>query len=403
MKRRITGLLMAGLLVFSGTGCAKVSTSSASSTAVTSQESEQEEVKADSAQDASDASSTGGTSFDSSVTETPTPTEAEKKRIEISIPWKEGMQSTYDTMEGLTMEKGSYIAVVAKDLSSGYWKAVKQGAEQAIEDLNTQLGYTGSEKVRMTFEGPDKENDIDTQINTIDAVLQENPTVLCLGIIDMQSCQAQLESAAENEIPTIIVDSGLQSDLITATCGIDNSAAGREAAVRLCQAIGDAGEVVIVAHQYNTQTSMERVEGFQKEIEENHPNVSIAQINYGDGEDSVAEMLQNTFAAHPGVTGIFCTNEVMGEETLAALKGIENTDQVKLVGFDSGTDQVKAVREGKEYGLISQNPYSLGYAAIVAAVRAATDLPVDSFVDTGYQWLDQETIDLEENQKYIYE
>ena len=97
------------------------------------------------------------------------------------------------------------------------------------------------------------------------------------------------------------------------------------------------------------------------------------------------------------------TNEVMGEETLAALKAIENTEQVKLVGFDSGTDQVKAVREGKEYGLISQNPYSLGYAAIVAAVRAATDLPVDSFVDTGYQWLDQETIDLEENQKYIYE
>lgn len=401
---------MAGLLVFSGAGCAMVSPSSTSSTTSAAAESGEKQASVSNEEHANEPIQESSVETDGEVsasstseTQNPTPTEAEKKRIEITIPWKEGMQSTYDTMEGLTMEPGSYIAVVAKDLSSGYWKAVKQGAEQAIDDLNTQLGYTGNDKVKMTFEGPEEEGDIDTQINTIDAVLQENPAVLCLGIIDMQSCQAQLESAAENEIPTIIVDSGLQSDLITATCAIDNRAAGKEAAIRLCEAIGEEGEVVIVAHQYNTQTSIERVEGFQKEIEQNHPNVKIAQINYGDGEVSVTEMLQNTFEAHPRVTGIFCTNEVMGEETLAALDKIENTDQVKLVGFDSGTDQVKAVREGRAYGLISQNPYGMGYATIVAAVRAAAELPVDTFIDTGYQWLDQQTIDLEENQKYIYE
>ena len=27
----------------------------------------------------------------------------------------------------------------------------------------------------------------------------------------------------------------------------------------------------------------------------------------------------------------------------------------------------------------------------------------DEFIDAGYQWLDQSTIDLEENSKYLYE
>lgn len=35
------------------------------------------------------------------------------------------MEALYDTVDGLTVEKGSYIAVVAKDLSAGFWKAVK--------------------------------------------------------------------------------------------------------------------------------------------------------------------------------------------------------------------------------------------------------------------------------------
>ena len=54
------------------------------------------------------------------------------------------------------------------------------------------------------------------------------------------------------------------------------------------------------------------------------------------------------------------------------------------------------------YGTVTQNPYGLGYAAIVAAVRAIQGLPVDQKIDTGYQWIDKDTIDLETNQKYLY-
>ncbi len=36
------------------------------------------------------------------------------------------MEALYDTVDGLTVEKGSYIAVVAKDLSAGFWESRKK-------------------------------------------------------------------------------------------------------------------------------------------------------------------------------------------------------------------------------------------------------------------------------------
>ncbi len=174
------------------------------------------------------------------------------------------MEALYDTVDGLTVEKGSYIAVVAKDLSAGFWKAVKAGAQQALDDLNASLGYTGNDKVYMTFEGPENESDTNSQINIIDSVISENPDALILGIIDQQSGQAQMEEASDSQIPVVIADSGIESDLITSTCATDHAAAAKLAADHLCEAIGNSGEVAIVAHQYNTESSVERVEAFKK-------------------------------------------------------------------------------------------------------------------------------------------
>ena len=200
----------------------------------------------------------------------------------------------------------------------------------------------------------------------------------------------------------VIADSGIESDLITSTCATDHAAAAKLAADHLCEAIGNSGEVAIVAHQYNTESSVERVEAFKKEIEEKYTDVKVVQVNYGDGEESIADMLKNTLETYPALKGIFCTNEDMADQTLDALADMENTEQIQIVGFDSGEKQQKAIQEGREYGTVTQNPYGLGYAAIVAAVRAIQGLPVDQKIDTGYQWIDKDTIDLETNQKYLY-
>lgn len=69
------------------------------------------------------------------------------------------MEALYDTVDGLTVEKALTSPWLQKNLSAGFWKAVKAGAQQALDDLNASLGYTGNDKVYMTFEGPENESD----------------------------------------------------------------------------------------------------------------------------------------------------------------------------------------------------------------------------------------------------
>ena len=204
----------------------------------------------------------------------------------------------------------------------------------------------------------------------------------------------------------IILDSGVTNNELTdVVCATDNYSAGVEAAKRLCEIIGDEGEIAVAAHSQLGESSQERVKGFEDEITSNHPNVVINAISYEpskDGEPSTEEQMKEILEQYPQLKGYFCTNEVMSEKALTVLK--DYTDRnIQLVGFDLGKIQAEAVRNGTEAGVVCQNPYGMGYATVVAAVRAVLNMKNDEFIDSGYQWLDKTTIDLEENVKYLYE
>ena len=60
--------------------------------------------------------------------------------------------------------------------------------EDAVKAINDAYSFKKDDQITMTFEGPDNEEDVESQINTIDAVLAENPDVLCISAGDMDSC-----------------------------------------------------------------------------------------------------------------------------------------------------------------------------------------------------------------------
>lgn len=322
--------------------------------------------------------------------------------VEIEIPDQQTLVTDYTSINGLKLETGAHIAVVVKNPKANYWKAVEKGIKQAVADLNIELGYEGADLIYYTFEGPE-DGDAGVQINTIDAVLAENPQVLCLSAIDMNSCQAQLETAQENGIPVIILDSGVKSEeLVYTICETDNYSAGAEAARKLCEAIGGTGKLQIIAHQQSAETSIRREQGFREEVAAYYPAVEVLETIYEDGEESVTDLMNRVLETHPDLKGCFTTSENLGVNALEIL-GKQNDRDVLMVGFDAGDTQLEAVRSGAAYGVICQNPYGMGYATIVAAARAVLGMENDSYIHAGYQWIDADNIDEEENQKYLYQ
>ncbi len=328
--------------------------------------------------------------------ETPNETAAEEeKEVPIQV----------DT--DLAIEKGARIAVVAKTTDSDYWKHVKKHMQKAVDYLNQVYGLEGEEQITMTFEGSKSEDDVTTQINTIDAVLAENPSVLCLAANDANSCEAQLETAQENGIPVIMFDSSVSSDLVETYCGTNNLKAGRTAADKLCKAIGNEGEVAVIAHEKISHTSKERVRGFSQRIKNRHSDVTISSVVYRNEEEDLKEQIQSVLEENQQLKGIFCTSGPVAEEVLSVLKDYPDR-QIQMVGFDSGDIQKKAIADGIEFGTIAQDTYRMAYETIWAAVRSTVGEKDDSveledkiYID--YVWINQKNLDNPKNVNFLYD
>lgn len=334
-------------------------------------------------------------------------TEVPEHEISAAEADNEGMEedraSKIDTT--ITLGAGSRIAVVSKATDGEYWKLVRQGMEAAVKDINTAYDFTSDDAVTMTFEGPSDESDVETQINTLDAVIAENPTVLCLSASDIESCQAQLEAASENGIPVVVFDSNVNDDaLVAAFRGTDNEYVGKMAAEKLADAIGGSGKIAVFSAQEKTESIQKRVEGFEEAIAADYPNISIVSKIYMDQVEDMSEAISNVLTSYPDLAGVFCTNENASNLYLSVDKG-ENAPV--MVGVDASTVQQDAIKNGQELGCVSQDPYEIGYQTIIAAAQAmSTDEEQAAAVEKNVLlepgWIDVANIEDSQNSNYLY-
>lgn len=406
MKRAVVGLLCLTLAIGSLAGCGSEKAKAEVTAGTETKPQENEKPDADTTQpdkeDTEKKEESGEETTGKEETEEPEKGEVQAEDLTMTTLKNSAGTVDYTNLEELNLEKASHIAVVVKSTKTGFWSTVKKGMEQAVKDLNEKMEYKGEDKIKLSFEGPTNETDVESQINIIDAVLAENPSVLCLAAIDMESCQAQLETAEENGIPVVVLDSGVVTGTVNTVCATDNKAAGAEAARKLSEAIDGTGKIAVMTHLESTETSVEREEGFREEIETNHPNVEIVNTSHENEEEPVKDMAAKVLEENPELAGYFCTNQMAGDDVLAAIKDAERED-IAVVSFDAGKTQVEALENGTVAGIIAQNPYGMGYATVVAAARAELGLANDAFINPGYQWIDAVSLSDEKYANYLYD
>lgn len=348
--------------------------------------------------------------------------------------------AAYNNVDGLKLDKGDYISIIGKANGTQYWEEVKKGVAQAAEDINTALGYTGKDKVKVTYNAPDNADNVDDQVNLLDEELDRYPAAIGISIVDLQACQVQFDLATDSEIPVVTFDSGSDYQGVAADVSTDNEAAGKEAAEKLAEAMGDTGEIALFIQDSKSQAALAREKAVTDELTANHPNISVVnvyhmdelttmqktiadEINAGtyrpaDSElpdgvlteenavtaDSITEdqVVDYILAKHPNITGCFAAN---GDAVKLAVDGLERNKmekKVKVVGFDANADEIKDLQGGKVDGLIVQNPFGMGYATVIAAARASLDMGNEAVVNTGYTWVTKENLKTEEVQKILY-
>ena len=370
--------------------------------------------------------------------------------------------AVYGTVDDLDLEPGTYISVIGKMENSPYWKQVQEGVRQAADDINEKLGYTGEDKVKVLFNAPSDSEDIDEQVNILDEEMSRYPDVIAIASIDEDSSAVQFDLAIGNGIPIVAFDSRNSYQGIQCTCMTDNTEAAANGAEKLCEVIGDSGEAALLVQDSVSGNAREREEAFRQELSADHPGVSIVEIIYLDqleemkrqaaaeklgvtpeelnawteaasglgtdpdsdtGEDPISEEAKTKLedidsiaggmsdeetvayylSKHPELKGCFGTNADAVVLGLEALRYMEKSEDIALVGFDSGKEQLEALDSGEIDGLIVQNPFGMGYATVVAAARTILEIGNEAVVNTGYTWVDKENMEDEAVQLMLYE
>lgn len=391
--------------------------------------------------------------------------------------WQENLDAispaVYADIGELDLEPGTYISVIGKTENSSYWQQVAAGVQQAADDINERLGYSGSDAVRVLFNAPADGEDIDEQVNILDEEMARYPDVIAIASIDENASEVQFDLAIANGISIVAFDSGNSYQGIQCTCMTNNTEAAAMGAEKLCEAIGESGEVALIVPDSVSGNAKDRVSAFQQEISENHPGVSIVETIYmdqidkikreaaaeelgvsaeelaawtaeaeggqtaadeaqaeSDGTDAGGDTSENIsdeartrledidsiagrmsdedaivyyLEKHPDLKGCFGTNDETVLLGAQALQSMGKTEDIVMMGFDAGKDQLSALSDGSIDGLVVQNPFGMGYATVVAAARTALEIGNEAQVDTGFVWVDAENMEDESIQPMLYE
>lgn len=307
----------------------------------------------------------------------------------------------YLSVEGIALEAGTDIAMVATNSKNSYWDVVEKGAVQAIADLNTALGYTGKSKIKLSFDAP-KGEDVIEQINIIDQFLDKAPDALCVAFTDASSCKTQMDMAKNNGIKTIAFDTPDDSQLTETVVATDNRAAASEAAKKMFEAIDYEGKVAILVHNSLTQSAQVRKQAIIDEMTQNYndKNIQFVEIVYAAQEErSESEILSELLAKYDDLAGIICTDKQTTEMVIDYAKGLEEVN-FKIVGFDS-SEKIIAEVGNLLVGTVSQDPYSIGYATVVAAARSITNMGNEENICTEHVWIDAENLESSEVQSVL--
>ncbi|WP_088102822.1 ABC transporter substrate-binding protein [Halalkalibacter urbisdiaboli] len=297
-------------------------------------------------------------------------------------------------INGEKSEDKLFIPIVSKGFQHQFWQAVREGAEQAAEEYGAEI----------TFEGPESESNVDRQIDMLRAALDNKPDAIGFAALDSQASIPFLEQAEENNIPIVAFDSGVDSTIPVTTAATDNIAAAALAASKMAELIDGEGQIALIVHDQTSITGVHRRDGFVEYIEENHPNIEIVDIQYGAGDHLKSTDLAKTILlAYPDLKGFFGANEGSAIGIINAVKELNKTGDITVIGFDSGSLQVEAINNGVMAGAVTQNPIGIGYETVKAAVLAASGEPVEESIDTGFYWYDKNNINDEKIQAVLYE
>lgn len=274
------------------------------------------------------------------------------------------------------------IAVIPKGNANIFWQTVHAGAVKAARELG----------VEIVWNGPPNETDISEQLQIVETMTNRHVDAIALAPADRKALVGAVERAADEKIPVVIYDSGIDTDRYVSFIATDNNAAGQLAGERMGKILHGKGEIVMLRTMPGSASTTAREDGFSNILQSRFPAVRIVDEQYGNSD--AAESLkkaENMLTAHPQIDALFASSEI---GTVGASQAIRaRGESIKLIGFDWSPDLLNDLRAGRLDSLVVQDPFRMGYECVKAAVQALSGGHLPKRIDLPARLIDASNLD----------
>jgi ribose transport system substrate-binding protein len=296
--------------------------------------------------------------------------------------------------------KGFTIAVIPQGSTHEYWKSIHAGAAKAAQELDAN-----GVKVNIIWKAPLREDDREQQTQVVEGFISQNVSGIVLAPFDSHALVRPVEEAAAAGIPTLVVDSGLDSQKIISFVATDNKKGGALAADQMGKLLNGKGKVLLLRYQEGVASTSAREDGFVEKLKSAYPGIELISSNQfaGPTRETAKQASENLLTRYAGqIQGVFTPNESSTAGMLLALQDINRAGKVAFIGFDVSDAFIDAMRKQQLQGIVVQNPFRMGDLGVRTMVEYLQNKPVATRIDTGVMLVTPDNMDSAEAQQLLH-
>jgi ribose transport system substrate-binding protein len=257
------------------------------------------------------------------------------------------------------------------------------GIEAQAKKLGVTVNTQGPTKFDPTLQKP-----------ILDSVVASKPDAILIAPTDVKAMQAPLAAAAKSGIKIVLVDTTTEDPSYAVSQVSSDNVGGGAAAFAAIQKLAPAGgPVLVISTDPGVSTVDARVKGFEDAVKADS-KYSYLGVQYSHNDPATAASLVTAaLQAHPDIVGVFATNLFSAEGSATGIQQAGKKGQVKVVGFDAGPDQIKALKNGTVQALVAQQPGYIGEQGLNQAILGLDGGTVTPKIQTGFTIIDSSNVD----------
>ena len=256
---------------------------------------------------------------------------------------------------------GKKIGLTLSTLNNPFFVSLRDGAQKAADQAGVQLVVA------------DGANDSARQADEIANFITQQLTVVLVNPTDSDAVVPSVQKANDAKIPLIALDRGANGGALASFIASNNVVAGRDAGQLLLEAVPQGAKVAMLVGVPGASAARDRGQGFTEALADKAMNGKGATLvtqqvaNFDRGQ--ALNVMQNILTANPDIAGVFCQNDEMALGAVQAVKALNLSGKVAIVGIDGSPDAITAIKNGDMYATVAQQPDVMGQLGVASAVE----------------------------------